>query len=286
MFDWLYPYYSGAGRGAREKYRRASKHWRRRVFRRMRWVFAGVALALLAAARADHFNLASWLLGVALGGLLAVYMALRDLPPPYIENWRTGLEGEQRTAKALAPLRRRGYELLHDLPDRRTREHGPNGNIDHVVVSTGGVFLLDSKYLGGEVSVEGDYLHIQRRDDEEASYSCQVGRTIRGRAVRLKQDIGETGVGYVQAVVVYWNSLPATDPIVGDQVVYLHGERLAGWLEEQEPTISSGIVSSVTAAIARARPRENQTRWERLAAFTVRRRGVAVESRSTAQHAR
>ena len=61
-------------------------------------------------------------------------------------------------------------------------------------------------------------------------------------------------------------------------MVYLHGERLAGWLEEQAPQIAPDMVPRIGAAIERARPCENQTWWERLATFSVRRRSAAVES--------
>jgi hypothetical protein len=275
--DWLYPYYCGAGRGAREKFKQTSKHWRKRVFRWLRWLFAAVALGIYIAARADHAISTGWWLGVALGGVLAIYAALRESPPPYIENWRTGLEGEQRTAKALAPLRRRGYVVFHDLPDRRTGERDQNGNIDHVVVSTAGVFLIDSKSLGGEASIDGENVHVQMLDDEEKSYDLRrLARSVRGLAVRLKEDIDPTGSTDVQAVVVFWNPFPA-GVTYGHRIVYLHGERFAGWLQAQAPQIAPEMVARLVAAIEQARPRENRTRWERLAAFDFRRRKAAAE---------
>jgi hypothetical protein len=217
--------------------------------------------------------------GVALGALYGSYLVFRNSPPPYIEYWRAGAEGERKTAAALAPLPRRGYTVLHDLPDR----HG-NGsskaNIDHIVISTAGVFLLDTKNLGGEVSVVGDTIHVQRLDDDEDSYSFHLGGTMRGRAKRLQEDITQqTDVRFVQAVVVFWNPFPA-GLVPGDRVVYLHGERLASWLEEQAPKIAPDTVSRIAAVIAQARPRENQTWWERHGTFGLRRRRTAAESQS------
>ena len=268
MRDWLYPYYCGAGRGAREKYKEAADRWRKRVFGRLRLVFAGIALVLIVAARLDHGSFSSWLLGLALGALMALYMVFRDSPPSYIECWRTGLEGERRTAEALAPLRRSGYLMLHDLPDRRTNEQDHKGNIDHVVVSTAGVFLLDSKDLGGEVSIDGDTVHVQRLDDDEASYELRhLASGMRGRAARLKEDIEQTAITNVQAVVVFWNPFPA-GLVNGSRVVFLSGERLAGWLQEQRPKVEPDMVSRVAAAIAHMRPPENQAWWERIATRT------------------
>ncbi|HEX8099413.1 MAG TPA: hypothetical protein VF660_04320, partial [Actinomycetota bacterium] len=44
--------------------------------------------------------------GFLTGGTVAVYIALRDTPPGYIENWRLGSEGERLTGRALRPLAR------------------------------------------------------------------------------------------------------------------------------------------------------------------------------------
>lgn len=277
MRDWLYSYYCGAGRGTRMKYRETIKHWRRRAFPRLRLVFVGLAVALFVVARLDHAISAGWVLGLALGAVLAVYIAVRDAPPPNIEKWRTDLEGERRTAKALAPLRRHGYRLLHDLPDRRTGDQARKGNIDHVVVSTAGVFVIESKYLGGEVSIEGDTAHIQTLDDDEEPYACELGRRMRGLAVRLKEDIGQGGVGDVQAVVVFWNPFPA-GMANGHRVVYLHGDRLAGWLQALPPKIAPETVTRVADAIVQARPRAHKARWERLATFGSRHQRVVAES--------
>jgi hypothetical protein len=117
-------------------------------------------------------------------------------------------------------------------------------------------------------------------DDDEDSYSFELGRAMRGRAVRLQEDIEETGISGVQAVVVFWNPFPA-GVAYGHRVVYLHGERLAGWLQAQAPKIAPDMVSRVAAAITRARPPENRTWWERLATVGFRRRGADAESRPT-----
>jgi hypothetical protein len=277
--DCLYPYYCGAGRGARDKYNQASDRWRKRVLRRLRLVFAGLGVALVVAARLDHHSFSSWALGLVLGALMALYMAVRASPPSYIENWRTGSDGERQTARALAPLRRRGYVLLHDLPDRRTGAQSRKGNIDHVVVSTAGVFLLDSKCLGGEVSIDGDAVYVQRLDDDEESYELpHLASAMRGRAVRLKEDIEkQTGIRSVQAVVVFWSPF-AAEPVNGGRVVFMSGERLAGWLQEQTPTMTQDMVSRVAAAIVHIRPPEHQTWWERLATFGLRRVSVGAAS--------
>lgn len=268
MRDWLYPYLCGAGDGAREKYRQASQHWRKRVFRRP-WLIAGVFVApvFVVAIVERHDDPWLWVFGVLWGGFLGGYIAILESPPANIENWRAGFEGERRTARALAPLRRSGFALLHDVPDRRVDGRSLKGNIDHIVVSSGGVFLLDSKWFGGDASITGDTVHVQMRDDEDDSYDLtRLASGMRGAAVRLQEDIKDaTDVRFVQPVVVFWNCFAQT-PVESVGVVYVHGEHLVAWLEEQRGAMTAGWVARVAACIAQIRPSEHRTWRARLPA--------------------
>jgi Nuclease-related domain len=259
--DWLYPYLCGAGRSARAKYAGASRRWRNRIFRRPHLITAGLVVAIIVivvVARGDRWIA---LAGAAMGVLLGAYVVLLDSPPQYIENWRDGAEGERKTARALAPLRRRGYKLFHDLPDQRSAKPNAKGNVDHVVVSSAGVFVLDSKLLGGEASIRGDTVRIQRRDDEEDSYDMWwLAKAMRARARRLRDDIAhETGVQSVRAVVVFWNKFPAR-LVEREGVVFVHGDRLASWLEHQPQTLDPHRVGAVAACIKQKRPRASRVR--------------------------
>lgn len=84
------------------------------------------------------------------GGLLVGLAVAADLLSPRrtTEAWRIGAEGEERTAALLAGLHRRGWVVLHD---RRAR--GRRGNIDHVVVGPGGVFVIDTKSWKGVIEI-------------------------------------------------------------------------------------------------------------------------------------
>lgn len=280
MRDWFYPYYCGAGRGARSKYREVCKHWRERVFKRS-WLprLLCVIPALLIEVAAVLARGNPWPLGVGviLGGLLVGLIALLDSPPAGAERWRTGFEGERRTARVLAPLRRSGYALLHDLPDHRSSDRDYKGNIDHVVVSPAGVFLLDSKWLGGEASINGDVIHLQRRDDEDDSYDLAwLASGMRGRAIRLQEDIAQqAGVRWVQPVVVFWNKFEA-GLVEGKNIVFVHGDRLVGWLEEQSGEMSPDWVAQVAACIEDVRPPEHRVWWDRLPTLGLRGRGALV----------
>ena len=50
------------------------------------------------------------------------------------------------TERELRSVERQGWVVAHDL-------QGRFGNVDHLVVGPGGVYLLDSKNWSGEVSV-------------------------------------------------------------------------------------------------------------------------------------
>jgi len=285
--DWLYSFCCGAGRGARVRHREASGRWRKRVFRRPWLILVVLGWATVLAAVAEEHSLWPLTLGFLLGALLTGYIAILESPPAYIENWRTGSEGERRTARALAPLRRRGYVLLHDLPDRRISEHGYRGNIDHVVVCAAGVFLLDSKYLGGEASVLGEKVRVQRRDDDEASYDLPLlARGIRGRALRLQQDIEQqTGVSFIQPVVVFWNPFEA-GVVIGENVAFVHGTCLSGWLQEQPARTPAVEVAHVVDVIAMVRAPEHRGWRNRLPGLGVAGRGVPATSPGAPERSR
>lgn len=275
MHDWLYPYACGAGRGAQHKHEIAIKRWRRRVLKKLRVPFGIVALVLIGLEMADR-DLTSWFLGLALGALIAVYIAVRETPPAHIERWRTGAEGERRTAGALAALRRHGCVLLHDLPDRRSSERDLKGNIDHVVISSAGLFLLDSKWLSGEASIENDVVRVQMVDDEDESYELRwLASGMRGRAVRLQEDIAQqTGVRNVQAVVVFWNSFPA-GLAEENRVIYVEGARVAEWLQRQSPTLAAERVPLIADAILEARAPARRTPRGRIRARKPKRENGA-----------
>jgi Nuclease-related domain len=283
MRDWFYSYYCGAGRGARSKYGVVSGRWRKRIFRRPQLISVGLAAPIVAVAVLEHHHVWLWMFGVLLGSLLTGYIALRESPPAYIENWRTGFEGERRTARVLAPLRRSDYAFLHDLPDHRASDRDYKGNIDHVVMSPAGVFLLDSKWLGGEASIVGDTVHVQMRDDDEDSYDLRrLATEARGRARRLQKDIEqEAGVRWVQPVVVFWNKFEA-GRVDGENIVFVHGDRLAGWLQEQRGEMSSDWVAHVAACIKEARPPEHRPWWDRLPTLGLRGRRAPVTGGSAA----
>jgi hypothetical protein len=136
-----------AGASAMAKYRRRRagdwETWRATLPQRLAGVLAtGLAVALATAAMAGS--------GLArlTGPAAAVGLAwlLRFRPSPATVAWRHGAEGERRTARLLAPLERRGYQVFHDLA-----VPGSAANVDHLVVGPTGVYVIDSKRYRGRL---------------------------------------------------------------------------------------------------------------------------------------
>ncbi|QIX27947.1 NERD domain-containing protein [Nocardioides sp. JQ2195] len=103
------------------------------------------------------------------------------------ELWERGASGEEATASALETLRADGWQVWHDVawPGR------PRANIDHVVIGTGGVFVIDSKHWSGTIAMDGDVLRQNGRSRESAVHGAAEGALA---ITRLLGDLPATGV--------------------------------------------------------------------------------------------
>jgi hypothetical protein len=147
------------GRSAMAEYRRRRatdrQTWKPTLALRVTAVLTtGVGVGLLMGAIAGS-NLAR-LTGLAAGVALA--WRLRFRPTPDTLAWRRGAQGEQRTARLLAPLERHGYQVFHDLA-----VPGSAANVDHLVIGPTGVFVIDSKRYRGHLHYSAGRLWHGRR---------------------------------------------------------------------------------------------------------------------------
>jgi hypothetical protein len=235
---------SSAGTYAEHRYRRGLHTWRSRIRPTFALIFGPFLLAGLTILILDGHQL-SWFAGAAAGACAGVWIALRDTPPAYIENWHDGAQGERMTEKALRPLESSRLRVVHDVKARY-------GNYDHIAVGQAGVFLLETKNLQGIVEFRDGVPHLRRRLDPEADTRCD---RIRGRALAaaacLKEDI-ERRTGHrtwVQAVVVFWSYFP--EGVVDDgRCVFVHGPRLRAWMEDRADRINSAKAEEIAAAVA------------------------------------
>ncbi|MGW2865612.1 nuclease-related domain-containing protein [Streptomyces sp. NPDC001205] len=102
-----------------------------------------------------------------LAGLLVPSCAARWLyqPSQDVRHWRQGAAGEQKTARLLRPLARRGWTVLHDraIP-------GSTANVDHLLLLPDGLgaVLVDTKTvnprLRARVTMRGTRVHVGGRN--------------------------------------------------------------------------------------------------------------------------
>jgi hypothetical protein len=240
---------------AQARYERGLSNYRRRARPIFAVIFGPFILAGFAFLIKDGHPYA-WGAGAITGAFATVWIALRDEPPAYIENWRAGAEGERKTAKALRPLQRSGLRVLHDVQARY-------GNYDHVAVGRAGVFLLETKNPKGVVELRNGVPHMRRRLDPDADTRLD---SIRPRAlaaaVRLKNDIEHrTGHrAWVQAVVVFWSDFP--EGLLDDgQCIFIHGPQLRAWMQslhDRLDRVKAEEIGAAIAAIANHEPAEER----------------------------
>lgn len=203
------------------------------------------ALLLFVAQVVRGNDLLSWSLGLGLGALLTIWSWVRDSPPAHIENWRTGRDAERRTAKALKPLTRVDWAVVHDVASSR-------GNRDHILIGPGGVFLVDTKDLGGVATVQGEVVCVERPDNPRGAYPVpNLAKWIRGDAARLSEELGRLTSErvWVNAVVLFWNDFPAV-AVETEGVAFIGGHRATSWFEDQPERLSRARVDRLRAAVA------------------------------------
>jgi hypothetical protein len=147
------------GASAMAQYRRRRttdwRTWRATLLQRLAGVLAagvGAALATTVVAGPGLARVTGPAAAVALAWLLRFRPAAATLA------WRHGAEGERRTARLLAPLERRGYQVFHDLA-----VPGSAANVDHVVVGPTGVYVIDSKRYRGRLRYAAGHLWYSGR---------------------------------------------------------------------------------------------------------------------------
>jgi hypothetical protein len=232
------------GGSTQRRYNDLVKAWRRRN-RRLFVVLGALCGAVLAASVVVAWMWPSqrWTAGFLGGVALTFFLISRLSPPGWIENWQQGAWGEMATGKVLGPLEKEGWVVLHDLPAER-------GNVDHIVIGPGGVFLLDSKRLGGSVNVESDGVTVRRFGDPDLTYRHPGGGHLLGLARETHDRVRqETRISqWVTPVMVLWSDFPQR---IAEQqhCHYVHGDELANWLRTQQTTIAANRVGQVASAV-------------------------------------
>ncbi len=183
-------------------------------------------------------------LGAVAGGLGAFLVVVRESSPA-AQRRLDGAAGERRTAAALRPLQREGWEVRHDLA-------GATGNIDHVVIGPPGVFLLDSKNWSGEVIIDGSGTPALRSPDRARPLILdRIPRQLRREAARHHEVLAASlgGAPWVNPVVVLWAEFEQRVVDTG-RVAYVHGDEVVDWLRNRRPRHTREEVARLAAALA------------------------------------
>jgi hypothetical protein len=228
----------------------ARASWRRKIKRRVA-VLAGVTLALGVLAGFLLPKFGQFIAGMMVGGVVDMVIWVWDSPPPYIENWRAGRDGERWTEKELKPLKRERWKVQHDL-DSGYR----STNIDHVAVGPGGVFLLNSKNLWGSFVIESGILSCHQELAPASDYTLpnlerQMWGAARGLEKRLKDRVG--WIVDVRSVVVLWAKFEAREGALVGGAAVVRGDCIADWLRTQPERIAEKDLPNIVDAVGSLR---------------------------------
>jgi hypothetical protein len=250
---------SEAGVYAEQRYQKGLRRWRSKTRPILLATFGPVMLAGLVVLVLGR-DPVSWFAGATTGVLAGAWLALRESPPAYIENWHEGAEGERKTEKALAPLTRAGWRVVHDV-------QAHYGNYDHIAVGPAGLFLLETKNLGGIVEIQNGVPHLRRRLDPDAVTRLdRIRPCALAAAANLKEDIQRrTGHRtWVQAVVVFWSDFP--EGLIDDgRCIFVHGPRLHALMHGRPNRLEpqdAEVIATAIAHIAEGDPAENSVTSE------------------------
>src|SRR5215218_7661548 len=178
--------YGSPGRSALGAYRRRRAEELAGWTRTLAWRVPLVAAAGLAG------QVLAIQTGLLHGGLVGLAAAIlvgwrqRFRLSEQVTAWRRGAKGERRTARLLDRLTRDGFVVFHDLAIP-----GSPANVDHLMIGSTGVFVIDSKQWTGTVHQSADGLawHNHHRLDrtlETVRWEAQaISRLLGTRAAAL-----------------------------------------------------------------------------------------------------
>jgi hypothetical protein len=191
--------------------------------------------------------MSGYLLGMAHGVLAASYLWIvrMTFAAAGHSSRLYGQWGEQNSRDALRSARRRRY--IYGFLDNLEIQ---GGDVDHLVLTPGGVLALDSKWHGQDITTA-----TLERDRDRAVAAAR-------RAKSILRSLGQ--MMEVQPVVVVWGGQQSGIPggaIVRDGVPFVSGNDLARWLRRQRSderqlsrADSAELLKALRAFRARVRP--------------------------------
>jgi hypothetical protein len=151
-----------------------------------------------------------------------------------------GAEGERIVAEALAPLSAAGYLLLHD------RASGPRANLDHLVIGTSGVWLVNAKHWSGTITAETALRHNGR------DRTKQLARAAQERAQITEILVAEGLRVPVRSVFAFTAVTP--EHTVIDEVTLVPVAGVRSVIGAAPPVLDGRTTDRVVAALVNALP--------------------------------
>jgi hypothetical protein len=186
------------GRAEATYARRRETFAKRRAAQLPAALVAAVLLAVIAFLVLQAYNLPLAILMAAVIALgLLVEVLVQPLP---LLAWRTGAEGEVRTAEFLDPLAAEGFVILHDR-----RIPGSAANIDHLVIGPTGVFVIETKNIAGRVHIDGDQVRIGGR---RVPVVAEVDREVAAVVTALAPLLGSLDLTVTPLICAHRADLP------------------------------------------------------------------------------
>ncbi len=187
----------------------------------MAWIFmSGFALAVILMTG----FVASGLFMLAMAAMLVVWCARQGLRK--VESFFKGAKGEERIAAILEELPEDCW-VFHDY--QAGADH-----IDHVVVSPGGIYSVETKFWNGKVTVDDDCILVDGKLPTRSPVS---------QAQRERNELRSKFKGFgwnvdVLPVVVFASDTFEPGFAELDGVTVLNSSRLKKWLSERVPVLT------------------------------------------------
>ncbi len=172
-------------------------------------------------------------------------LALTD-EPQSTRAWARGASGEQKLGNVLSQIE--GVRVLHDRAVPGTR-----GNIDHIVISCAGVFVVDAKHYKGEIHIRdcGGLLRSDHRlfiGDRDRS---DLARNMAWQVAAVERALSGTRAVRVSAVLCFVDGeWPLLFPPKVFEGVHLTGLRSIKKLVTSSPVLEPGEVEELTGVLA------------------------------------
>jgi hypothetical protein len=163
-----------------------------------------------------------------------------------LKNLILGRESEREVAEYLDNLTRRGCYVFHDIRE-------PNFNIDHIVISTYGIFTIEtkaySKPIQGETRVTFDGQSVKLTGKPSDSGPIQQAL---GQARWLRNTIKDKTEGKlfdITAIVVFLNWFVPEEQMKRKGIWVLNEKWLESSITQQQPTLTPDEVKAVVSVL-------------------------------------